>query len=189
MTTDQETAEPEPFAGITDLEILNLLEQYRDLGVIRYVLPTIPLGEEWVIGVGEPGEGLMKLRGGELAAAFLAGAGMIAAWASSEYARRKILGLAGKILWNPGAALFTPPAWAHWWLDGPWKPTGLVHTLNQPPAVVAHLGHDLEWDPPAAMTSMRRWTCLVCGDAVLARPDGTVYGAGSERPCDPQAHL
>jgi hypothetical protein len=190
MTTGQAPAEPEPFADITDLEILNLLEQYRDLGVLRYVLPTIPLGEEWVIGVGEPGDGLVKLRGGDMAAAFLAGAGMVAAWASSRYHTRKILGMADKILWSPGAALFTPPAWAHYWLDGPWKPTGVIHTLDrEPPAEVAGLGHQLEWDPPAALTSMRRWTCLVCGDAVLARPDGTVYGAASEHPCNPEEHL
>lgn len=43
------------------------LKGYQDLGLIAYVLPTDPIGEEWVIGQPEwatpPGEpaGLMKL--------------------------------------------------------------------------------------------------------------------------------
>lgn len=45
-------------------------------------------------------------------------------------------------------------------------------------------GHQLVWDPPAALTSMCRWTCKTCGDAVLVRPDGSTYGGASERTCE-----
>jgi hypothetical protein len=44
--------------------------------------------------------------------------------------------------------------------------------------------HTLANDPPAALTSMRRRTCVVCGAAVLTRPDGTQYGSATERTCD-----
>lgn len=43
-------------------------------------------------------------------------------------------------------------------------------------------GHDLEWDPPAAMTAARRWTCRTCGNAVIDYC-GNVYGSATEQPC------
>lgn len=42
----------------------------------------------------------------------------------------------------------------------------------------ADRGHAVEWDPPAALTSVTRWTCTRCGSAVLVRHDipyGTAY--------------
>lgn len=44
-------------------------------------------------------------------------------------------------------------------------------------------GHVMEWDPPAALTAMKRWTCSRCYEALLVRPDGTAYGnaSGAER--------
>ena len=44
-------------------------------------------------------------------------------------------------------------------------------------------GHDLEHDPPAAITLFRRWTCTRCGGAVLH--NGVVtYGGATERTCE-----
>lgn len=42
-----ETTVPE----FTDEQILEQLEDYARAGVIEYVLPTIPLGEQWVVGL------------------------------------------------------------------------------------------------------------------------------------------
>lgn len=44
-------------------------------------------------------------------------------------------------------------------------------------------GHVLEWDPPAALTAARRWTCTECGDAVLINGD-VVYGSATREKCD-----
>jgi hypothetical protein len=44
------------------------------------------------------------------------------------------------------------------------------------------LGHDLVWDPPAAITSVWRWTCRRCDRAVLDRA-GVVYGSAVEAQC------
>lgn len=41
-------------------------------------------------------------------------------------------------------------------------------------------GHTLEWDPPAALTAVRRWTCWGCGDAVLLNGNHA-YGGATER--------
>jgi len=43
-------------------------------------------------------------------------------------------------------------------------------------------GHDLEWDPPAAMTAVCRWTCVRCGDAVLVNGN-VVYGSATREAC------
>ena len=37
-------------AEVTDERILKDLEAYKDAGMIDYVLPTIPLGEQWIVG-------------------------------------------------------------------------------------------------------------------------------------------
>lgn len=53
-----------------------------------------------------------------------------------------------------------------------------------PPAVAAKVagGHTFDNDPPAVISSVRRWTCTVCGDAVLDA--GTnIYGSATERSC------
>lgn len=58
--------------------------------------------------------------------------------------------------------------------------------VSAPPPIAARVrdGHQLEWDPPAnILTSVVRWTCVTCGDAVLVK--GTVvYGGATERTCD-----
>lgn len=41
------TTEPQE---ITDERIYEDLKQYQDLGMIEYVLPTKPLGEQWIVG-------------------------------------------------------------------------------------------------------------------------------------------
>lgn len=54
--------------------------------------------------------------------------------------------------------------------------------MNIPPLVAEKTKscHDLEWDPPHALSSARRWTCTNCGDAVLEYK-GVVYGEATER--------
>jgi hypothetical protein len=66
----------EPFPeGITSKQIYAALQQYQDLGVIQYVVPTHPLGEQWVLG--QEGK-IVKLIGDDQAAAWLAGAAAVA---------------------------------------------------------------------------------------------------------------
>lgn len=61
-----------------------------------------------------------------------------------------------------------------------------LHSLPEAaqPAVTVR-GHALAWDPPAAMTSRRRWTCerRTCGRAVLVGPDGHAYGSALATSC------
>lgn len=45
-------------------------------------------------------------------------------------------------------------------------------------------GHVLEWDPPAAFTATRRWTCARCGDAVLVN-GSVVFGSATREGCAP----
>jgi hypothetical protein len=46
------------------------------------------------------------------------------------------------------------------------------------------LGHALEYDPPAAITAVYRWTCKNCGAAALV--NGTVaYGSALTEACAP----
>jgi hypothetical protein len=51
-----------------------------------------------------------------------------------------------------------------------------------PPKQAVDLDHDLEWDPPAAMTAAKRWTCRACGSTVLDYL-GNVYGSAAEQAC------
>jgi hypothetical protein len=60
---------------ITNERIYEDLKRYQDLGVIDYVLPTDPLGVQWIIGV--RGE-IQKLIGKGQAVAWLVGAGSVA---------------------------------------------------------------------------------------------------------------
>lgn len=54
--------------------------------------------------------------------------------------------------------------------------------LNADVQAKVKAGHTLEWDPPV-LSSVRRWTCKTCGDAVLDCR-GNVYGGATERTCD-----
>lgn len=54
--------------------------------------------------------------------------------------------------------------------------------LSSEHADLVQVGHVLEWDPPAAMTRVRRWTCVHCGDAVLVNGD-VVYGSATRTSC------
>jgi hypothetical protein len=48
----------------------------------------------------------------------------------------------------------------------------------------ARLGHTVEWDPPAALTSIQaRWTCTRCGATLIVAADGTMY-VSATAPCE-----
>lgn len=57
-------------------------------------------------------------------------------------------------------------------------------TPPEAPAEATRLGHCPTWDPPAAMTAAKRWTCG-CGHAVLDYC-GNVYGSAVEIECPNQ---
>lgn len=46
MITPNATEPPE----VTDERIYDDLKQYQEMGMIEYVLPTEPLGEQWIVG-------------------------------------------------------------------------------------------------------------------------------------------
>ncbi len=49
----------------------------------------------------------------------------------------------------------------------------------------ARLGQEVIWDKPARGTPVEsRWTCHICGRAVLARK-GSVWGLAAEEQCEP----
>ena len=60
----------------------------------------------------------------------------------------------------------------------------IMYDAENPPQVAVDNGHALEWDPPAALTSTKRWTCTRrdCGMAVL-ESDGSVRGSAAQEPC------
>ena len=62
----------------------------------------------------------------------------------------------------------------------PAEPT--VRELEPAVAKAQELGHTVEWDPPAALTRARRWTCTCCGATVLDYC-GNVYGSAVEMTC------
>jgi hypothetical protein len=43
-------------------------------------------------------------------------------------------------------------------------------------------GHTFEDDPPHGLSSVSRWTCTTCGDAVLDS-GSVVYGTATQRTC------
>lgn len=45
------------------------------------------------------------------------------------------------------------------------------------------LGHQVEDDAPGGVSRVQRWTCTVCGDAVLSY-NGNIYGGAVERTCE-----
>ena len=49
-------------------------------------------------------------------------------------------------------------------------------------AAEVRAGHTFESDPPHALTSVSRWTCTTCGDAVLLNGH-VVYGSATQRTC------
>ena len=64
---------------ITDEMILEHLKEYQQYGVIEYVVPTIPLGEEWVVGLTEvDGSPKIAKMNSDQALGFLIGAGAVA---------------------------------------------------------------------------------------------------------------
>lgn len=69
---------------ISDEQIYEALKQYEAAGVITFILPTEPLGEEWVLGVPDGLGGLMKLKGKDQAVGWLAGAAAVAHWANAQ---------------------------------------------------------------------------------------------------------
>lgn len=71
----------QPDDALTDQQILAAFEEYADKGVLDYVLPTEPLGEEWVLGM--RGD-IVKLKTKNEAMACLAGLGCMAHWALDQ---------------------------------------------------------------------------------------------------------
>jgi hypothetical protein len=57
--------------------------------------------------------------------------------------------------------------------------------MTTDPAVTkaTELGHTVEWDPPAALSAARRWTCTACGSAVIDY-NGNIYGSATEITCE-----
>lgn len=45
------------------------------------------------------------------------------------------------------------------------------------------MGHDVAWDPPAALTAARRWTCTRCPATVIDY-NGNVYGSATTTQCE-----
>jgi len=69
----QQQAEPQE---VSDELILKELEGLAQNNVIEYVLPTIPLGQEWVVGI----DGRILKFGKDEAIAFLAGTTAALKW-------------------------------------------------------------------------------------------------------------
>ena len=57
-----------------------------------------------------------------------------------------------------------------------------MHEQPKPPLRAEGWGHHLVWDPPAALTAARRWTCddPRCGATVIDYR-GNVYGSAVEK--------
>lgn len=50
------------------------------------------------------------------------------------------------------------------------------------PVPARRFGHTLDWDPPAAITAIRRWTCRDCSSTLLD-DRGHLYGDAIEQTC------
>lgn len=59
---------------MSDEKILEQLKGYVQVGALKYVLPTEPLGEAWVLGYED---GILKFNTKDEVMAFLAGADMV----------------------------------------------------------------------------------------------------------------
>jgi hypothetical protein len=62
---------------ITDEQIYEQLKQYQEMGVVGFVLPTEPLGEQWIVGHGTE---LLKFTTKEGVIGFLMGMTVLAAF-------------------------------------------------------------------------------------------------------------
>lgn len=71
----------QPDDAYTDVQILGMLSEYSDKGVLDYVLTTEPLGEQWVIGV--RGD-MLKFTDKNQVVAFLAGLAAMAHWSLEQ---------------------------------------------------------------------------------------------------------
>jgi len=67
----------EPGDVLTDQEVYDKLLEHQDAGIIKYVLPSIPLGEKWVLGIGDT---IRTITGKGEAVAFLAGINEVLRW-------------------------------------------------------------------------------------------------------------
>jgi hypothetical protein len=54
--------------------------------------------------------------------------------------------------------------------------------MSEAPKAAIDNGHNLVWDPPAALTAARRWTCQDCG-ATAIRYNDNEYGSAVENIC------
>lgn len=68
------SAEP---TEITAEQIYDNLEQYQDIGMLEYVLPSEPLGEVWIVGYNQQ---ILKFVTKEGVVGFLAGISVCAAF-------------------------------------------------------------------------------------------------------------
>jgi hypothetical protein len=59
--SDDKTEKPE--LAMTSEEIYERFKLYQELGLLQYVLPTDPLGEQWILGAAPYGMPLTKLIG------------------------------------------------------------------------------------------------------------------------------
>ena len=76
----------DPVGAVIDPEVIYAeFKKYVDVGVLQYVVPTDPLGEEWVLG--QAGV-LVKLIGDDQAAAWLAGASAVARFLAERAGQR-----------------------------------------------------------------------------------------------------
>lgn len=62
-------------------------------------------------------------------------------------------------------------------------PADLIEIPEPAVTKAAELGHTVEWDPPAALTAVRRWTCIQCGGTALDNR-GHIYGDATEKTCE-----
>jgi len=61
----------------------------------------------------------------------------------------------------------------------------VAEAKNSLPEAVAEKvrdGHTFECDSPGGLSSVSRWTCVTCGDAVL-KYGTNIYGGATERAC------
>lgn len=70
MTASEERWEDQTGDALSNQEIYDKLLEHQAAGILSYVLPTNPLGQQWVLGIA--GE-IVKLHGKAQAVAFLHG--------------------------------------------------------------------------------------------------------------------
>lgn len=95
MSDNSVTEPPE----VSDETIYQHLRDYQEAGMIEYVLPTEPLGEQWIIG--HAGH-ILKFTGTDEITAFLAGISVCASYA-------------GKLKASETAPIWDHPSWGATW--------------------------------------------------------------------------